>query len=131
MKNTLIVILLAILGFMGYTAYQNGEFQIVRSSPPPAPVIVNTAGETIVTVTPVPAYPEIDFAATTEAHFATLPTSAPQLPPTAAFFGDFGLPAMGPYTAEQANLCKELDADGRIEYLISPQREICDHFVGK
>lgn len=43
---------------------------------------------------------------------------------------DHGLPAMGPYSLDQVEQCRSIIQSGGIDTLKSPQRELCEQYVG-
>ena len=133
MKDTILLLLLLGAVGWGYMKYQSGDFQIVRNVPPPPPVLIQDTyqpqpqavpvpqeqqvQQTPATVTPAPV---IDFQATTESYFASIP-------PTRPFLGD--LPTMGPYTPDQLDTCRAVWEQGIQNELISPQHDLCLQYL--
>jgi hypothetical protein len=109
MKDTIVIVLLIILGLVGYDYYTNNRQMLVQPiaptlyATPNAPIVVATQPkmQVIPTWTPQP----IDFSATATAFFNSQPTQTPiVLVATRPAFES--LPPQGPYTPDQIETCR-------------------------
>ena len=141
MKNNIIMILIFFVALMAYDAFAN-DGRIVNSLAPSQPVYTiqgqdgdssrvimqvtewtATPGTVQVVATPLP-QATVQPTYTLFPTYTAVPTYTPQA--TFAVFDTHGLPSYGPYTQEQVHTCHSIDWG----LLPSPQRELCEMYVG-